>query len=78
MLIQIHIFGWARSEMGVASLVMDPYNWLYLMNESMEWNDFMQAGANSGKKGYFNNFRMGVVRNGSGYLVYETLQSAVS
>ena len=64
--------------MGVASLVMDPYNWLYLMNESMEWNDFMHSGANSGKKGYFNSFRMGVVRNGSGYLVYETLQSAVS
>ena len=37
------------SKMGMVSLVTGPWNWLYLKNEWMEWNDIFHAGANSGK-----------------------------
>ena len=44
----------------------------------MEWTDILHAGANSGKaRSYFNDFWVGIVRNGHGHLVYETLASAV-
>ena len=42
-------FGWAWSEMGVASLVTGLLNWLYLKNELTEWTDFLYADANSRK-----------------------------
>ena len=35
--------------MGVANLVIGPYNWLYLKNKLMEWTDFLDTGGNSGK-----------------------------
>ena len=35
--------------MGVASLVMGLYNWLYLKTEQIESIDFLHAGTNSGK-----------------------------
>ena len=45
----------------------------------MEWTDFWHAGANSRKQkanSYFNNFYVGLVKNGRGHLVPETLKSA--
>ena len=38
-----------RKEIGVANLVMGPYNWLYLKNKLMEWTDFLDTAGNSGK-----------------------------
>ena len=35
--------------MGVASLVLGLWNWLYLKNEQMELTDFLQAGTNLDK-----------------------------
>ena len=43
------VFGWAWSEMGVASLVTGLLKWLYLKNELMKWTDFLYADANSRK-----------------------------
>ena len=47
----------------------------YLKNELTEWTDFLHAGANS--KGYFNDSRMGFVKNGHVHLVHKTLKSSV-
>ena len=35
--------------MDMASLVMGPWNWLYLENELIEWTDILNVGANSEK-----------------------------
>ena len=43
----------------------------------MEWSDFLHTGANSAKS-YFNDFRVGLVKNGYDHYVLETLKSAVS
>ena len=66
--------------MGLASLFTGLWNWLHLKNELMEWTDVLHAGANTGKlrkaKSYFNDFWVGMVKNGRGHLVHEILKSA--
>ena len=69
------VFGWARSKMGAASLVIGFQNWL-----SQEWIDginwYFACWYKFRKpRNYFNDV---VVKSGHGHVVYETLKSAVS
>ena len=71
------MFGWMWPEVGVASLVMGLYNWLYLENELMEQTDFLHGDANSGKQKVIPMvFFVDLVKNGCGDFVHETLKSA--
>ena len=44
-----NILGWAWSNMDVSSLMMGLENWLYMMNEQMEWIVFLHADTDSQK-----------------------------
>ena len=63
--------------MGVASLVTELKDWLYLKSELMEWTDFFAFWCKFRKaKSNFNDFWVDMVKIGHGHLVHETLKSS--